>query len=155
LPLARIGTEIARYCATQPQLPAESHEEALLPEDEVAQLGRILAEVQRRTGQEFAMFKRAVVLQRIRHRMRLRHVRSLAEYLAVMSARTDEPRALCNDLLLNVTEFFRDAPTWESVERMLARIISRKQVPRSRVRIWSIGCSTGEEAYSLAMLLIE
>jgi two-component system CheB/CheR fusion protein len=79
----------------------------------------------------------------------------LDAYFQVLKLHSEEPRALYNDLLLNVTEFFRDADYYGTIERVLREILERKDVQDRRVRIWSIGCSTGEEAYSLAMLLIE
>jgi two-component system CheB/CheR fusion protein len=99
------------------------------------------------------MFRRDMVLRRIGRRMRLRHVSSLADYFTVLQAKADEPRALCNDLLLNVTDFFRDEEFYARVQQLLHEVLERKF--EQRVRIWSIGCSTGEEAYSLAMLLLE
>jgi two-component system, chemotaxis family, CheB/CheR fusion protein len=155
LPLRSMAPEIVRYCTTQPEVLVSDGADEALPEEEAALLEKILTEVRNRTGQEFTVFRRAIVLQRVRRRMRVRHVTTLAEYLEVLEARVEEARALCNDLLLSVTEFFRDGGTWENVEHALARILERKEGPESRVRVWSIGCSTGEEAYSLAILLIE
>ena len=153
LPLRDMAEEIAAYCATQPWV-AKPEGEGGLAED-AALLEKILGEVRLRTGQEFAMFKRDMVLQRVRRRMRLRHVGTLAAYFAVLQSQADEPRALRNDLLLNVTEFFRDSDFYATIERVLDEILERKDEGQERVRIWTIGCSTGEEAYSMAMLLME
>jgi two-component system, chemotaxis family, CheB/CheR fusion protein len=146
--------EIGSYCATRPAVP-EPDAAGDLPAEVASVLEKILGEVRRRTGQEFAMFRRAMVLQRLRRRMRLCHVDSLEAYFEVLRTSAEEPRALHNDLLLNVTEFFRDAVDYAMIERVLREVLERKGATDKRVRIWSIGCSTGEEAYSLAMLLIE
>ncbi|MBV8144768.1 MAG: response regulator [Gammaproteobacteria bacterium] len=154
LSLRDVADELLRYCATPPWVGQRGPGGALA-EDDAAQLERILGEIRLRTGQEFAMFRREMLLQRVRRRMRLRHVGSLQDYFAVLQSQTGEPRALYNDLLLNVTDFFRDPQFYDTVERVLQEILARKDEREQRVRIWSIGCSTGEEAYSLAMLLME
>src|SRR5215472_4292889 len=154
LPVRDMAEEIAGYCATQP-LMATRGRDSELAENEASLLEKILGEVRLRTGQEFAMFRREVVLQRLRRRMRLRHVSSLEAYFEALKSHAEEPRALYNDLLLNVTEFFRDRESFGTIERVLREILDRKEDHDQRVRIWSIGCSTGEEAYSLAMLLLE
>jgi two-component system, chemotaxis family, CheB/CheR fusion protein len=146
--------EIASYCATQPALIMPDAD-GDLPGEEAAILDRILGEVRQRTGQEFTMYRRAMVLQRLRRRMRLRHVGSLQAYFEIMRDNAAEPRALYDDLLLNVTEFFRDPVDYATIERAIRGVLERKGDQDPRVRVWSIGCSTGEEAYSLAMLLFE
>lgn len=152
LPLHDMSEELTSYCTTQPWVGRHGGD-ANLAQDDAALLEKILGEVRLRIGQEFGMFRRDMVLRRIGRRMRLRHVSSLADYFTVLQAQADEPRALCNDLLLNVTDFFRDEEFYARVEQLLHEVLERKF--EQRVRIWSIGCSTGEEAYSLAMLLLE
>ena len=146
--------EIASYCATQPAL-TELGSADDLPAEETSVLEEILDELRQRTGQEFAIYRRAVVLQRLRRRMRLRHVNSLQAYLEVLHDSTEEPRALLDDLLLNATEFFRDPDAYATIGLVLGEILRRKGNGDERLRVWSIGCSTGEEAYSIAMLLLE
>lgn len=143
--------ELSGYCSIEPSVASVGDDDTL-PERDTALLERILGAVRQRTGQEFAMYKRAKLLQRIRRRMRLRHVSSLETYLEVLGETAEEARALYEDLLLNVTEFFGDE---RSLEQLLTEILERKAESEDRVRVWSIGCSTGEEAYSLGMLLIE
>jgi two-component system, chemotaxis family, CheB/CheR fusion protein len=154
LPVRDLSKEIEGYCTTQPVIAKRGRNDEL-DESEASLLEKILGEVRLRTGQEFAMFRREMVLQRVRRRMRLLHVSSLEAYFAALKSRAEEPRALCNDVLLNVTEFFRDQESYGTIERALREILDRKDGHDQRVRIWSIGCSTGEEAYSLAMLLLE
>jgi two-component system CheB/CheR fusion protein len=153
LPLQKMAEELASYCTTQPWVARQGVDGNLAQED-AAMLAKILDEVRLRTGQGFDMlFRREMVLGRIARRMRLRHVSSLADYFTVLQSRADEPRALHNDLLLKVSDFFRDADFYATVEQLLGEVLERKG--EQRVRIWSIGCATGEEAYSLAMLLLE
>jgi len=154
LPVRDMAEEIEAYCTTQPLIAKPGGDDELA-EAEASLLEKILGEVRLRTGQEFAMFRRKMLLQRVRRRMRLLHVTSLQVYFEALKSRAEEPRALYNDLLLNVTEFFRDTGSYATIERVLREILERKDDHDGRVRIWSIGCSTGEEAYSLAMLLLE
>ena len=146
--------EIAGYCVTQPVLKKPDPDDNL-PADESSLLEKILAELRPHTGHDFAMYRRETVLRRLRRRMRLRRVNALSAYLEVLRNNTEEPQALYNDLLLNVTEFFRDPDVYETIAGVLGEVLEKKRDRDARVRVWSIGCSTGEEAYSLAMLLIE
>ena len=151
LPMREMAEQISAFCAARPHLAGDGD---VLDDEQAGFLEKILGEVRLRTGQEFAVFRPAVLLRRLRRRMRLNHVETLAKYFDVLRMRVEEPRALYNDLLLNVTGFFREAPWYETLERALDEILARKD-PLQAVRIWSIHCSTGEEAYSLAMLLAE
>ena len=94
--------EISGYCSIEPSLAGVGDDDSL-PERDAALLERILGAVRQRTGQEFAMYKRAKLLQRIRRRMRLRHVSSLEIYLEVLGETAEEARALYEDLLLDGT----------------------------------------------------
>jgi two-component system, chemotaxis family, CheB/CheR fusion protein len=154
LSLRDMAEEIIGFCQTRVSVSAPGDDEPL-SDDEAGVVEKILGEVRLRTGQEFAMYRRGLLLQRVRHRMRLRRVPKLSEYFEVLRDQPDEPRALYNDLLLHVTEFFRDAETYRTLARVIDEILERQAEQEMRARVWSIGCSTGEEAYSLAMLLIE
>ena len=150
LAIGDMPEQIAAYCATQPALLVPDSDEDL-PTDEATILEKLLAELRQRAHQDFAVYRRAMVLRRLRRRMRLRHVTSLQGYFEVLRGDATEPISLCNDLLLNVTEFFREPVAYATIDRFLREALERKQGADDRIRIWSIGCSTGEEAYSIAM----
>jgi two-component system, chemotaxis family, CheB/CheR fusion protein len=152
LPVRKVAEEIARFCETRPQLPLRSDDAPATSQDEL-RIDGIVDEVRRHTGHDFSMYRRTILVQRIRHRMQLRHLDGLQDYLERVRLDVDEARALCRDLQLHVTEFFEDPEFYDALEhKMLPDIFAAQP---SRVRVWSIGCSTGEEAYSLAMLLTE
>ncbi|MBV8495428.1 MAG: hypothetical protein JO361_01465, partial [Gammaproteobacteria bacterium] len=151
LPLREMGRHIERYCAMLPVLP-QPGAKGDLDRDTETLLEDILAEVRIRTGQEFTMFSRNMVLQRVGQRMRLGGTATLSQYLATLRGSAAEACALYDNLLLNVTEFFRDTATYELLESVLGELLDSNP---ARLRVWSIGCSTGEEAYSLAILLLE
>ena len=110
------------------------------------------------TGHDFSSYKRATVLRRVMRRMQVAGVDSLSDYATRLRDRPGEAKALFADLLISVTAFFRDARAFEAlgaqaVERILDDHVARGG--EEGVRAWVVGCATGEEAYSLAMLFQE
>jgi two-component system CheB/CheR fusion protein len=118
-------------------------------------LQAVLAIVRKRTDFDFRDYKRGTLARRIGRRMGLTHVEDVAGYVRLLTDEPDEAKALFEDLLINVTSFFRDPEVWiELRERVIRPLVARQEsgVP---LRVWVPGCATGEEAYSIAMLLIE
>lgn len=156
LPLRRMSQEIIRFCEIRPQLPVPDDRDRIAQRDD-ALLRQVLADVERKTRQNFGVYRRASLLKCLRRRMRLQHVTRVEDYIHLLKANKQEAAALADDLLLVPTEFFGD----ESASRELESIIIPRLLERSAdcgrraTRIWSIGCSTGEEAYSAAMLFTE
>ncbi len=151
--VSEIPGAIISFCAARGELRVR--DDGIDPAQNEA-LDGILALILRSTGHDFGHFRRKVLLRRITRRMQLHRVATLAEYLDVLRSVEEEPRALCNDLLHAFTEFFDDGELFARLERdILPALFAEKSDPGSRVRVWSAGCSTGEEAYSLAMLLSE
>jgi two-component system, chemotaxis family, CheB/CheR fusion protein len=106
-------------------------------------------------GFDFTAYKRSSLMRRVQRRMQMVHIDDFMDYLDYLEVHPEEFRSLFNIILINVTAFFRDPAAWEYVgEELIPRIINtrRNQDP---IRIWSAGCASGEEAYSLAMLLAE
>jgi two-component system CheB/CheR fusion protein len=118
-------------------------------------LQRVVGLLRIHTGHDFRNYKRATVLRRIERRMQVRSVRSLPEYLRLMEADPNEHRLLLNDLLIGVTNFFRDRDAFEALERDVLPLLFRDRKASDEVRAWVPGCATGEEAYSVAMLMAE
>ena len=115
----------------------------------------ILTLVRLRTGHDFANYKPATLRRRVERRMNIRGLATLAEYARLLRDHPDEPKALMKDLLISVTTFFRDRDAWTALEqRVIPQLFTRKGAA-DQIRVWSAGCATGEEAYSLAMLLAE
>jgi len=108
-----------------------------------------------RTGHEFRCYKDATVLRRIRRRMALRQADTLDAYIALVRDEPHELHTLARELMINVTSFFRDGEAWEALrEKAIAPLIAGHD-PEEALRIWVPGCASGEEAYSLAMLVLE
>lgn len=105
------------------------------------------------TGVDFSSYKQSSVLRRVHRRMQSQRVSTLGEYLALLRHDSDEVTSLYQELLIGVTHFFRDSQAFEFLgEVVLPRIIECRKVTKE-IRIWVAGCSTGEEVYSIAMLL--
>jgi len=126
-----------------------------LSEEELATLYRILTQVQVATGHDFSQYKHSTLLRRIQQRMQLSGHKTMDAYLGHLRHDVGEAYALFNDLLIGVTNFFRDEDSWEALaEQVIPQLFEGKQ-QGDTIRVWSIGCATGEEAYSLAILLLE
>ncbi|MBE7178524.1 MAG: histidine kinase, partial [Mucilaginibacter polytrichastri] len=124
-------------------------------EDQQHALREIFVQLRLRTGHDFTNYKRPTLLRRIERRINIRNLPNLVAYATYVRENPDETTALLKDLLISVTNFFRDKPAFEYLEKeILPRLVKGKQQGES-LRIWVAGCATGEEAYSLAMLCAE
>jgi two-component system, chemotaxis family, CheB/CheR fusion protein len=117
-------------------------------------LREILALLRAHTGHDFSQYKRATLLRRIGRRMQVNVVIDLPTYLGVLRSYPDEAKALLSDLLISVTNFFRDRSVWQALETAIPSLFARAGAS-DQMRVWVVGCATGEEAYSIAMLLHE
>ncbi|CAA9243124.1 MAG: Multidomain signal transduction protein including CheB-like methylesterase, CheR-like methyltransferase and BaeS-like histidine kinase [uncultured Chthoniobacterales bacterium] len=122
-------------------------------EDEEA-IGKVLADVRAQTGHDFSHYKRATVLRRIARRLQVNSLESIPQYVEFLRTHPVEARALLQDLLIGVTHFFRDRDSFAAIESHIPQLFAGKKKD-DEVRIWVAGCATGEEAYSIAMLLCE
>ncbi|NEX61795.1 chemotaxis protein CheB [Noviherbaspirillum galbum] len=133
---------------------AASNIEAQAAEAEVA-LREIMKMLRIRTGHDFQHYKRATVLRRIERRLQVTGLPNVIAYRNHLEADPDEARALLQDMLISVTNFFRDRAAFEALERDVIPRIFQEAPAAEQIRAWSVGCATGEEAYSLAMLLVD
>ena len=125
------------------------------PEDE-ALLERFLRQVRDQTGIDFASYKRPTIARRLQRRMAAVGVTTLADYVRYVARNPSEYDRLASGFLIKVTEFFRDPDLFTYLRNDVIPRIVRYATERDReIRIWSAGCATGEEAYSLAILLAE
>ncbi|HLH12231.1 MAG TPA: chemotaxis protein CheB [Methylovirgula sp.] len=117
-------------------------------------LRRILAHVRVRTGHDFSKYKRATVLRRIARRMQVVRADDGIQYYEYLRDNQEEAQALLSDLLISVTTFFRDSEAFEALKRQVLPQLFMKQNSES-IRVWVPGCATGEEAYTISILLLE
>jgi two-component system CheB/CheR fusion protein len=118
-------------------------------------LRRILAHVRMRTGHDFSKYKRATILRSIARRMQVTRAESPNHYYDVLRDKSDEAQALLGDLLISVTSFFRDKEAFQTLELQVIPQLFHGNLADRSIRVWVPGCATGEEAYTVAMLLLE
>ena len=115
----------------------------------------ILGRIHAARNFDFRNYKRATLRRRIEHRMRERGCATVAEYAIALERDPPEFEALLGAMLIKVTSFFRDAEIWEELsKRWIPQILQEKR-PGEEIRVWSAGCATGEEAFSIAILIAE
>jgi two-component system CheB/CheR fusion protein len=158
LPVQEMPARLLSYFRLEAsvELPPEDESEvrASTREAEETQLRDVLNLLRSRTGRDFSHYKRATVLRRIGRRMQVNGVDNLSGYLNCVRTRPGECTALLQDLLISVTNFFRDAECFAALEAQLPALFEGKG-PNDCVRVWVVACATGEEAYSIAMLLAD
>ncbi|AEG91512.1 PAS domain S-box protein [Ramlibacter tataouinensis] len=165
LPVADMAPRLLAYFRLEKalRLPAEEAPPAAAAppggpgpagDGEEAPLRDVLAFLRTRTGRDFSAYKRATIVRRIARRMQVNGTDNLHGYLNCLRTRPGEAGALLQDLLISVTNFFRDADCFGALEAHLGELF-RDRAPGDTLRVWVPACATGEEAYSLAILLCE
>jgi two-component system CheB/CheR fusion protein len=155
LPPEEIAAELTRI-GRHPYIRSQQLGEPPLPPDASDEsIRRICALMRTATGVEFELYKPATVRRRIARRMLLKKADGLENYLQLLKKDSAELLALCEDTFIHVTGFFRDP---EGLQALLPAVFTRvleKRPPGQPLRVWVPGCSSGEEAYSIAMILLE
>ncbi|HSH91812.1 MAG TPA: chemotaxis protein CheB, partial [Ramlibacter sp.] len=161
LPVADMAPRLLKYFELEKELvlpPEEGPPPAASPKTarsgDESTLRDVLNFVRGRTGRDFSYYKRATVVRRIARRMQVNGVAELTGYLDCLRTTPGEAAALLQDLLISVTNFFRDADCFAALEPYLTQLFDGKG-PDDVIRVWVPACATGEEAYSFAMLLAE
>ncbi len=165
MPLSAIATGLADYVLPPAEMPAQLiayatralvraprpvTQSAVRREDDH---NKILAILRAQTGHDFTKYKQSTIVRRIERRLTVHQIARLDEYGRYMQQNPDEVDALFRDLLIGVTHFFRDRAAFSALQaRAIPRLFAGKP-PDAAIRVWVPACSTGEEAYSLAILL--
>lgn len=147
-----IAEEIVNFARYHIDLMPEGANGALSDEES---LSRIYLVLKQQMGIDFTYYKRSTILRRIERRLMVTHTSSLAEYADVLENDTDEVSTLAKEILIGVTSFFRDPAYFEVLKSKVITSIVRNAGENEPIRVWSAGCSTGEEAYSVAILFRE
>lgn len=154
LPVGEMAKELMAYKKNMSGDRISDNPDSLSKEKE-KEFTKILAQVRSKTEHDFSHYKRTTVLRRIERRMHVNQVDTLAGYLSFLKEHPDEARELFKDLLITVTNFFRDPAAFKAVESKAIPKLFEGKHRDDEVRVWVPGCATGEEAYSIAMLLSE
>jgi two-component system CheB/CheR fusion protein len=150
LPVEEMAEELTGYKEGLANISISDEDE----EDRKA-LQKIFSNVLSHTGHDFSNYKRSSVLRRIERRMQVNRVADLSGYRDYLSDHPEETGELFKDLLISVTNFFRDPEAFDELESTIIPKLFEDKEPDDQVRVWVPGCATGEEAYSIAMLLLE
>ncbi len=167
MPSSVIATGLADYILPPEQIPGQlirfvqhpfiarvmkAGEGPAVEEDALV---RITAILRKATGVDFGLYKPATVLRRIERRMGIAQLQSVGDYLAYLQQTPAEVTALYKDLLIGVTKFFRDTEAFDYLQQAVIPALFDRKAHDPVIRLWVAGCATGEEAYSLAILLRE
>jgi two-component system CheB/CheR fusion protein len=117
-------------------------------------LKQIFAIMRTRTGHDFARYKQTTIRRRLQRRMSVNQINDVAEYARFLKDNQDEVKALLKDLIISVTNFFRDPDAFDALKKQMKDLINSKS-QGSDIRVWVAGCATGEEAYSVAIIISE
>ena len=153
LPVEQMPRALLDYARHALLLGAPIADALAAADDEV--LHDIITLLRLRAGRDFRGYKQAMVMRRVRRRMGLARIQRLADYHALLRDSTEEVGTLCKDLLIGVTAFFREPEAWAALEHEVLAPLVRGAARDASFRIWVPACSTGEEAYTIAMLMAE
>ncbi len=142
---------VARHSPTQPR----GGPDELWPDAGSAPFWQIIDLLRLRTRHDFALYKASTLHRRIERRMAIHDIATVQDYADYLSQNADETDLLFKELLIGVTSFFRDPPVWDYMTATAVPELLARQSDVQHLRVWSVGCSTGEEAYSLAMVFSE
>ncbi|WP_175452540.1 chemotaxis protein CheB [Thiohalomonas denitrificans] len=153
LPPGEIAKELARV-ARHPYLRKPGQLEL---EKKVAggNLSDLFELIRSRTGHDLSGYKDATILRRVRRHMVSRHCERLPDYVALLKCEPNEVDALFRDILINVTEFFREPESFEALQEKVFPSLFEERQENAPLRIWIPACSTGEEVYSVLISLLE
>lgn len=167
MPQSAISTGIVDYVLAPKDMPEQllgyvsrayrhlPQIEHAVPTDNSQQLLKVLHLLRDRTGHDFTHYKTNTLRRRVERRMAVTKIEDMSDYVALVSRDTLEAETLFRELLIGVTNFFRDTPAFEALATEVLPKLVAAHTPGDPVRVWVPGCSTGEEAYSIAMLLLE
>ena len=165
LPLEKIAEKLVDLCNNArtnsvlgphtTQLTQATSSSAIAMADAEIALGEILRILHEHTGHDFKHYKRSTVRRRVDRRLQVNGLHDLSSYAALLNTHPAETTALLADMLIGVTNYFRDVDAFEAMQREVVPKLFADKADDEPIRGWVAACSTGEEAYSLAMLLLD
>ena len=167
MPTSAIDTDLVDYIAPPEKIPenlvsyvkrlGNKPPKKIIGKDEesLSSLQKILILIRNRTGHDFSLYKESTINRRIARRMNVHQIDKVSGYLNYIQKHPKEINTLFKELLINVTSFFRDPEAFKAFKKYLISEVLDKKMDGERVRVWIPGCSTGEEVYSIAMIIQE
>lgn len=154
LPPDQMPAKLISYFKTS-RAPIAQDSQAAKQKDGEAPVQKILVLLRDRVGHDFSCYKQSTIIRRIQRRMSIQQISGLEKYLRYVRAHPDELDALFKDLLIGVTGFFRDPQAFEAIQEKVIPKLLEQLEPKQALRVWVPGCSTGEEVYSLVIIIKE
>ncbi|MGD0819904.1 MAG: chemotaxis protein CheB [Desulfomonilia bacterium] len=166
MPRSAIGTGLVDYVAPAKELYGklidllqhplrDQRAEPLLESKMQSALEKIIILLRTHTGQDFSLYKKGTLYRRIERRMGIHQIDKIAHYVRFLQENSQELELLFKELLIGVTNFFRDQAAWEYLKEHAIPALLASRPDGGLIRAWTPGCSTGEEAYSLAIVFKE
>ncbi len=152
LPVEKMGEQLGQYVHHPYLAPRKIPEVEDKAED---QIRKIFLLIRNQTGHDFSHYKRNTIRRRIARRLAVHQIEDLGRYIKLLQESPDEADILAREMLITVTNFFRDREAWDSLTEQVLRPLVRQKPPEAPLRIWVAGCATGEEAYTVAVVLSE
>ncbi|HEY3275029.1 MAG TPA: chemotaxis protein CheB [Syntrophorhabdaceae bacterium] len=140
----QLATLFDRYLSREEETP-----------DEANMIRKVLMIIRAKTGHDFSQYKKNTLSRRIRRRISIHNLQNIADYVRYLGDRPEEVKQLLKEMLINVTNFFRDPEAFEALTKVALPEILRDKPDDYLLRVWVAGCATGEEAYSIAMAIRE
>jgi two-component system, chemotaxis family, CheB/CheR fusion protein len=150
LPIREMAARLPELIRNRKSLPSD-----ILTETDGEAMHRVLSHLRVRSGHDFTSYKKATIRRRIARRMQVQRATTMADYVSVLRENPQEAQALFADLLISVTTFFRDTSAFDKLAALVIPKLFEGKGVSDTIRVWIAGCATGEEPYSIAMLLLE
>jgi two-component system CheB/CheR fusion protein len=151
-PAEELPSKIIDYLQHIPLLVRPDHE---IAEKDQSVLEKVVILLRARTGHDFSLYKKSTIYRRIERRMGLHQITKIVDYVRYLRENSQESDLLFKELLIGVTNFFRDPAVWEQLRDKIIPEFLATRPQGGMLRAWTVGCSTGEEAYSLAIVFKE
>jgi two-component system, chemotaxis family, CheB/CheR fusion protein len=166
MPKSAISTGLADVVATAEELPLKiiaylNHKPLIaslepdLADKDLINFEKIVILLRSRTGHDFSLYKKTTIYRRIDRRMGIHQIEKIENYIRFLQENPQELQVLFKELLIGVTSFFRDPEAWEHLKEQVFPVLFARHSAGQPLRAWVVGCSTGEEAYSLAIIFKE
>jgi len=153
LPVEKIPAELVKYAKAPYIVPPKK---VIVTDDQfVNYIQKIFSLIRSATGHDLSHYKQTTIRRRIERRMAIHQVNKMADYVKYLQQTPPEVDILFKDMLIGVTNFFRDPEAFKVLKEQVLPALLKNKDPDSLIRIWCVGCSTGEEAYSMAILFSE
>ena len=153
LPVEKIPAELVKYVRAPYMAPSKK---IIVTNGQFANyIQKIFALIRSVTGHDLSHYKQTTIRRRIERRMAIHQINKISDFVKYLQQTSSEIDILFKDMLIGVTSFFRDPKAFEVLKQQVLPALLKNKPPNTPIRIWTVGCSTGEEAYSMAILFSE